>query len=141
MKSILLAIFITLTLSASCNKHQIKILEKIFNEISIGKELKIWSDNSDILMGLQQSNRFKTVENIQDATLIILEKNDKFLKKYNSKYIFVLNYCLLSEIPHSFGALFWKKGRPNIVIIKPRIEMQSIKVSKELSPYMEEKVW
>ena len=142
MKSIFLSLLITLALEASSsNTHQIKIIEKIFSEISIGEELKIWSDSSDILFGLQTSAHFKIVQNLQDANIIILEKSDTFLSEYLSKAIFVLNYSLLSEIPQSFGALFWKKGRPNIVIIQPRIEKQSIIVSKDLYPYMEDRVW
>ncbi len=142
MKSIFLSLLITLALEASSsNTHQIKIIEKIFSEISIGEELKIWSDSSDILFGLQTSAHFKIVQNLQDANIIILEKSDTFLSEYLSKAIFVLNYSLLSEIPQSFGALFWKKGRPNIVIIQPRIEKQSITVSKDLYPYMEDRVW
>jgi len=142
MKTFILSLFITLTLSASAiNHHQIKIIEKIFSEISISTELKIWSDNKKLLSELKKCTKFITVENPKDATMIILEDRDNLSKEVLSKSIFVLNYNLLSKIPKSFGALFWKKGRPNIVIIKPRIETQSIEISQALHPYLEERVW
>jgi hypothetical protein len=37
--------------------------------------------------------------------------------------------------------MFWKKGRPNIVIIEPRIKEQNISISKKLDIYKEEKIW
>jgi hypothetical protein len=52
-----------------------------------------------------------------------------------------LDYYLLDKIPQSFGAFFWKKGRPNIVFIKPRLKQQSLELSSELKPYIEEQVW
>jgi hypothetical protein len=47
----------------------------------------------------------------------------------------------LKEIPKSFGSMFWKKGRPNIVLIESRIKEQKISISKELEIYIEERIW
>lgn len=44
-------------------------------------------------------------------------------------------------MPQSFGALFWKKGRPNIVIIAPRAKERAIEISQKLNEYVEEKIW
>jgi len=55
--------------------------------------------------------------------------------------VFVLDYNLLSKIPESFGAFFFKKGRANIVLLAPVLKKQNIKVSKALDEYVEEKIW
>ncbi|RLA72163.1 MAG: hypothetical protein DRG78_24200 [Epsilonproteobacteria bacterium] len=142
MKILLILIFSSLLLIASsANQHQVKILEKIFSEISIGKDIKIWSDNQDILIGLTNNQNFSTTQNSKDANVIILKDATSIDKITENQTVFVLEYKLLSTVKKSFGALFWKKGRPNIVIVEPRIKMQSIEITKELEPYLEEKIW
>ncbi|WP_372998253.1 hypothetical protein [Sulfurimonas sp.] len=120
---------------------KVKILEKIITEISVDKKVVVWSDNKEILTHIQEHHKLNTTYSCEESTIIILQDADSLTKKCEKKHIFVLNYELLSEFPQSFGALFWKKGRPNIVIIKSRIKAQSIQVSNDLKPYLEEKVW
>lgn len=142
MRLLLITLLSSLILFASnFNLHQVKILEKIFSEISINGELKVWSNNQEILSEIQNNGKFKTVESCEDSNIIILDNLTNIKKACSSKCTFVLNYDLLSDIPQSFGALFWKKGRPNIVIVEPRIKAQSITVTKNLEPYLEEKIW
>ena len=143
MKLIFTFIVFTFTLLASQSSDNIKIqiLEKIITEIYIDKKIEVWSDNKNILAKLKEQNKLSTTNNCEEATVIILESHSELIDKCSTKYIFVLNYQLLSDIPQSFGALFWKKGRPNIVIVEPRIKSQSIAVSDDLKPYLEETVW
>ncbi len=141
MRILLLSILSALLLSASSISNQVKILEKVVSEISIDKQIKIWSDDKEIIAQIKKSNKFTTTTNCQDATFIILKEKKNLSDVCSNICIFVLNYKLLSEIPKSFGALFWKKGRPNIVIVEPRIKAQNITITSNLKPYLEEKVW
>lgn len=120
---------------------RVQILEKIFSGISVEEEIVIWSDNRDILQIFEEHARYKTAQNCRDANFVILENSSDINKKCLDKNIFVLNYKLLTDLPQSFGALFWKKGRPNIILIEPRTKANSIKISQELEPYLEEQIW
>ena len=142
MKTLLILIFSSLMLIASSgSKHQVKIIEKIFSEISIHEDIKIWSDSKIINKILTKNNILNTVQNIEDANIVILNYATRAQNLSSNQYIFVLNYKLLTQLPQSFGALFWKKGRPNIVLIEPRIILQNITISKDLEPYLEDRVW
>jgi tRNA(Phe) wybutosine-synthesizing methylase Tyw3 len=143
MKLFVILTFLTTLVFASDESSNIKtqILEKIISEISIDKEIKIWSDNKNILSTLKEKNNFNTTSSCVESSIVILQDKDNLTNDCNKKHIFVLNYKLLSEIPQSFGALFWKKGRPNIVIIKSRINNQVISVTNDLKPYLEDKIW
>ena len=141
MKYLLIYLLSALLLSAYSEHHQTKIIEKVVSEISVNKRIILWSDNKKILTLLKSNNRFDTTQKCEDATVIVLQNRSTLSQKCSSKYIFVLNYKLLSDIPKSFGALFWKKGRPNIVILESRIEAQDIGTTKDLEPYLEEKIW
>lgn len=143
MKVFALIIFLTFVsfASESSNELRVKILEKVIAEVDADKENLIWSDNKQICNSLKERKTLQTTKNCESATIIILENKNNLKQSCVSKNIFVLSYELLSDVPKSFGALFWKKGRPNIVIIKPRIQKQSIEISNNLAPYLEDKVW
>jgi hypothetical protein len=141
MRLLLISILSALILSASSIDSQVKIIERVISEISLSQQISMWSDDKNILTKLKEHGKFKTTSKCKDATFVIL-KNKKHLSEVcTHTHIFVLNYKLLSDIPQSFGALFWRKGRPNIVILEPRIKEQNIEISKNLEPYLEEKIW
>ncbi len=139
---ILLILSVSILFASSKSDHlRIQILETIITQISIDKDKVIWSDNKDILNQLDNHNKIKTTHSCEYATIIILQNKNNLPKECENKYIFTLDYKLLSDTKQSFGALFWKKGRPNIVILEPRINKQNIKVSKDLEPYLEDRLW
>ena len=142
MKLIITFLLSALFLFASDSNHlKVKVLGNILSEISIKEPIKIWSDDVKILAEFQHSSKFRTTKKCNEANIIILQRKSNLIQECRKKHIFVLSYDLLSNIQNSFGALFWKKGRPNIIILQPRIKTQSIQVSKNLNPYLEEKIW
>lgn len=144
MKAIILTLLLAFSLFASDNKDAIRaqIIEKIISNISIHEVITVWSDNKELIAEFRKSSNIITTDDCDKANIVVVEdaKNieDEDCK---NKPIFVLNYNLLKELPESFGAFFWKKGRPNIVIIKPRTLSQGIIIEKELEAYVEEKIW
>lgn len=143
MKKLFLLLFLALTLFANQEKEMIQaqILEKIFQNIVIKKEIILWSDNKTLLKEFEKKGHFKTTDDCREATLLIVEQTKNLPKQLCQKAIFVLDYALLKEIPESFGSMFWKKGRPNVVLIESRFKLHEIKVSQELEMYVEEKIW
>ncbi|HEY9203638.1 MAG TPA: hypothetical protein VIM82_04845 [Sulfurimonas sp.] len=145
MKTLAILLFLTIASFASEERVDIKaqILEKIFSNISIEKTITVWTDNDELLEEFKKSSYLIVTDDCAVATLIVVEekKNIEDDEDCRDKPIFVLNYELLKDIPESFGAFFWKKGRPNIVIVEPRTELQNIRVSSELDAYKEDKVW
>jgi hypothetical protein len=143
MKTIAGLFFLIVFAFASHHTYAIKaeILEKIFANISIGRELVIYSDDEKLIQEFGKRGNFATTALCKNATLLVLQNKKNLEKSCYEKAVFVLGYDLLKEIPQSFGAIFWKKGRPNIVILAPRTKEQSITVSDTLEDYVEEKIW
>ncbi len=143
MRLLLILLFCTFILFASdkANDVKVQIIEKILLEVSIGAELVIWSNNQSLLSAIEKNTQLKTTDIYNNANLIVLDEHLEDTHRYKEKYIFVLNYNLLSEIQQSFGALFWKKGRANIILLEPRLKLQGIEISQELEPYLEERIW
>ena len=142
-KIVLIFVILNSLLNASDSSINLKmqILESIYGCIKSKESMKIWSDDKQIMDYFKSTHKFEVVSQYKDANFIILEKIQDFIKDNSKKHIFVLNYCLLEKIPSSFGAFFWKKGRPNIVFIKPRLQKQNLHLSHKLSRYVEEQVW
>ncbi|SMP87027.1 hypothetical protein SAMN06314042_10526 [Epsilonproteobacteria bacterium SCGC AD-308-O04] len=141
MKTLLLIALLSLSLLGDEYTAKVKILDSIFSQTSIKQDLTFWSDNKMILSQLQ--NNHNVTNDCNKATFLIIENKRHVPKRCLEKqvYIFVLDYKLLSKIPQSFGALFWKKARANIVILKPRIKSQNITISDNLKSYLEDQIW
>ena len=139
-KFIFLTFFLSITLLAD-DYSKTNILEYIVKNINNKTIHKIWSDDLSVKNSFSSLKNYQVVNDINKAELLVI-KDKSSLKGYSFKgYIFVLDYNLLNEIPQSFGAFFWKKGRANIVFIKPRIDKLHLILSKELQEYVEERVW
>jgi len=122
---------------SSEKKLKSKIISSIIKNLSMDKEVVVFTDDKDIKDDLLISS----VENCKDANLIILKDKEKLNKDCLKTSIFLLDYNLLEHIESSFGAFFFKKGRANIVFIEPRLKKDKIKLSAKLTPYIEEKIW
>lgn len=118
--------------------QEAKIIKYIMQNINNNTIHKVFTDDIELQKSLRESG-YTIVNNSKNADFIIL-KNKHKLSNTQAK-VFVLKYELLNEIPQSFGAFFWKKGRPNIVFIAPRVKKEHIKLSKDLQDYEEEQVW
>lgn len=144
MKKILsVIIFSTVLLFAGSgdSKLKIEILKKVVTGIQYNETMKIWSDDPKIMAAFHSAKQFNVAGRCEEADIIILKDKENLPEVCLRANVFVLNYKLLNDIPKSFGAFFWKKGRPNIVLIEPRVKKCDIALSEELLAYVEEKVW
>ncbi|MDK9693764.1 MAG: hypothetical protein OEL19_05925 [Sulfurimonas sp.] len=142
MKKLFLLLLLVFTLFANeRDVIQAQILEKIFQNIEMHREIVLWSDNKNLLQEFEKSRRFRITDDCHQATLLVVQEKKNLLKETCKKAVFVLDYALLQEIPESFGSMFWKKGRPNVVLIESRTKQQNIKITEELKMYVEEKIW
>lgn len=119
----------------------VKVLEKIFASIDIGQELKIYSNDKGIESEFAKRKRFSVVSRCENASLLVLTDEVELDKGCKNRATFVMSYELLRKNKQSFGAFFWKKGRPNIILLKPRMESQNISTSSALEGYVEDKIW
>jgi len=139
MKTLFLIIFLTFSLFANQNDIRTKIITTVLDNLSLNGEKIIFSDDKQLLDGL--SKKYKVTNDCLDSNFLILNSFVKLNKACKKKDIFVLNYNLLYDIPQSFGAFFFKKGRANIVLLKDKLKAQKIIPSKQLEPYVEDRLW
>lgn len=139
IKYIVLLVTLSITLFASNLSLEAKIITTILDNITLKEQKTIYADDAKLLALLQES--YPTTTKREDATIFIINDKKDLPKNLKDKKIFVLNYQLLSQIPQSFGAFFFKKGRANIVLLRPQLKKEKITISKQLEPYVEERIW
>ena len=76
-----------------------------------------------------------------EAQVHIIGKERKLEDGCERIPILVLDYDLLEIYENAVVAFFWKKGRPNIVFLKKRLEKFNIVLPESYKIYEEEKIW
>jgi len=139
MKILFLLIFLTLSLFSDQNNIKAKIIATVLDNLYSKEQKIVFSDDKVLLDKL--SSHYKTTNRCMDSNFLILQHWVELSDSCKKKKIFVLNYNLLYDIPQSFGAFFFKKGRANVVLLKDKLEKNGITPSKRLEPYVEDKLW
>jgi len=139
-KIIFVVIFVTSLLNAS-NDISTKIVVTLLKELA-GNEYRVWVDTEieKELIIINQKG-LNTIEHCEDASILLLYRNEPISNKCKNKILFVLDYSLLDKYTNAVGAFYWKKGRPNIVFIRSRLEHNKIKLSKSYDKYIEDSLW
>lgn len=144
MKKLFLLVFLfhsALFAAYQDEEMAVKVLEKVFLGIDIGQEIKIYSNDKGIEGEFAKRKQFAIATRCENASLLVLTDEIELDKSCKNRATFVMSYELLRKNKHSFGAFFWKKGRPNIILLSPRMSSQNISASSTLEGYMEDKIW
>lgn len=94
MKIVLLSLLFPIMLFSHKHTDDIKaeILKKVFTEISLDKEIVIWSDNKNLISKLKSKTSFAASPSCEGASLVVLEEKQNIDKECLDKPIFVMNY-------------------------------------------------
>lgn len=128
---------------ASSNEKEsaTKIIKAIVKVINTSSQ-EIWIDSEDQkITQLVNTKKLNFTNNCQDASVVILRKDSVLSDRCKEIPILVLDYNLLNKYDNSVSAFFWKKGRPNIVFLKDRIEKFNINLPLSYKIYEEETIW
>ena len=140
MKKLLLLMMITMSMwagSVEGIKAQLisKIATALVDKPSIN--LYILDDNYQNLDTLFY--RINQVPTCQAADMVIAHEMQLVQTFCGTKtpLILMTSYREYKQSPLAIGALFWQKGRPNLILNAQNIEVLSIKPPKEFSKYFE----
>ncbi len=74
------------------------------------------------------------ITNCQLADIILVKGIEE--KISFKKPAFALDYISFKNCQNCIGAFYWRKGRPQIILIKENLDLFNIKVNKELQNYV-----
>jgi hypothetical protein len=123
------------------------IYQQIFSSMIPKKEIRVYTKDKELFEVLRDSKKITTVENYEVADIVIVENDDEYeaLQRFISKHkrdivTFATDYHLLKEHPRIVGALYWKKGRSQLLFLKPRLKKYHITLPDEYRPFIVEEL-
>ena len=139
LRSILIFLLLVVSLAFGYEEEIHKVEAKILSEMAHilakkSKKVKV-ATSPDLKYIIKYSKILYQVNNCKKAQILITG-DEKLLKRCNKPAI-VTRYYLLKKYKNAIGAIYWKKGRPNVVFVKDRLEMFKIRLPDRYRKYLE----
>ena len=131
-------IFFTILILCSVysqNNYELKLYEKIITSLYPNKFIKIYA-TSEIIAILKNTDKFILVDSCSANVELLIGKNFINLPfECRDKPIFSTNYRYYNKTDNSFGAFYWRKGRPQIRFKKDVLSKYEINLPANLQKY------
>jgi len=133
-KIIFLIVLIFNNLLANKN-YELELYEKILPLIFDKSSIKVYAD-SEAKQILKNSKIFIIIDSCQNADLLIGKNKKSFLNKCLNKPLFATSYKGF-KLKNSFGAFYWRKGRPQLRFKLDTINKYKLNLPSNLKRYSE----
>jgi len=123
--------------SSNLNDIKLKLISKISHVVVKKHIVKIYVSDKAFLKDVQDSKNLKFVKNCQDADVILCSIVGKLSKRCKNKIVFTTKYRSYKNSKFVFGAIFWQKGRPNLIFRASCLKKRGIKLPKSYKKYID----
>ena len=130
MKKVLVSLIFIYTFLYSVSSES-KIVKLLFSSLFNSTKINIYVDDKKKYTIIKEAG-FNLVKTCSKADLVY---SSSYLIECNNKPIFTDNYKSFRDEKNVIGAFYWKKGRPNILFLKPRLDSFELKLPEKLEKY------
>jgi hypothetical protein len=135
----LFTLFFTLTLLNAQSDYELKLYETIIPSIFKDRSVRVYLDK-DMQSMLQNSKKFTIVKECDASVKLLIGKRFENLPAVcQDKPLFTTKYRTFKESANSFGAFYWRKGRPQIKFKKSTLLRYKIHLPNSLQRYVNDK--
>jgi len=135
MKKIVFAFFILFSLLRAEDSYKSKLFTTILSSIFQIQPINIYVDD-DVHELLKDNKHFQILNICDDSiTLLIGKKFDNLSEICKQKPMFSTSYRSFKHNQNSFGAFYWRKGRPQIKFKKSVLEKYNLTLPNGLKRY------
>lgn len=121
----------------AATQYELLLYEKILPSIFHNTPLKIYASQDEYKL-LKYSNKFNLVSYCDSSVVLLLGSQFENLpKECQNKPIFATNYRVFKNNTHSFGAFYWRKGRPQIIFDQAILNNYNITLPDSLKKYLQ----
>ena len=145
-KIVILLILLYGHLYALERESTLKIYHGIFNALSQKTLINVYTNDKEYRDVFQHSKRFFLSSKVENADVILVTNErtlENILFRINTNrdggkkpIIFVTNYKLLKLSDGIVGAIYWRKGRSQLLFIKNRLDEHNITLPKAYQNFM-----
>lgn len=124
----------------------LKLYDGIFAALSPKASISVYTEEKEYMDVFQYSERFLLSDKLEESDILLIAENStlnnalrtiKANKAIRKKLIiFVTNYQLLSVSEDVVGAFYWRKGRPQLLFIKNRLDKHNVVLPEEYKSFM-----
>jgi hypothetical protein len=112
---------------------EVRLIEKILTDMADKQFVNACVINYDVSKILNYS-KYLRITNCENADFMIIGKDFGEID-YNKPAI-VFDEDLIKKVKNAVGALYWKKGRPQLIFIKSRLDKYKIQLPSEYKGYL-----
>ncbi len=139
LKYLFIILFFTnIAFATSLDNVKKQILYNISYLLTHKQKVKIYIDNKEFNNLSKFNNKIIRVKNCNDAEIIIIDNISKLPKNCLNKIIISSTFSTFKNNPYVTGAIFWQKGRVNIIFKKNKVLEFTAKLDKDLEKYLDE---
>ena len=136
MKFVLLLLI--LFVSAYADVYTQKLYEKILGSIFQERPIVVFA-SGDAKSTLQKSKMFYVVDSCQESNVAVLSKDFSSKQGCSAIPIFTTTHRSYINIKDSFGAFYWRKGRPQIHFRERGLKVFHLHLPPDLQRFLDEK--
>jgi len=127
----------------------LKIYQDIFTTLSDKPVVSVYTLDSEYQNVFKKSSRLHLVHSAEGADIILITniydlnsvlKSKVFQRSTHRPIVFVTNYNLLKNSESIVGAIYWRKGRSQLLFLKEHLQKNHIKLPKKYHKFMVEKL-
>jgi len=130
----LLILFFIFTKLLFANNYELKLYEQILPSI-FKDEILIYTDSKSKEL-LEQSKILQIVDSCNEANLLIGKSFEELDELCKQTPYFATSYKSYKTNKKSFGAFYWRKGRPQLKFKKEVIEELNLTLPDNLKKYV-----
>jgi len=133
MKKLTIIFILIINLNAN-NNYELKLYEQLLPKIFSTNIITVFADKKTKEL-LSKSDKFILVDNCDDAIVIIGKNLNKDITLCQYKPHFNTSYKSFNNSKNSFGAFYWRKGRPQIRFKLDAIKKYNLDLPSNLKKY------
>ena len=127
----------------------LKIYQDIFTTLSAKSVVSVYTPDSEYQNVFKKSSHLRLVHSAKVADIILITniydlnsvlKSKAFQSSTQRPIVFVTDYKLLNKSESIVGAIYWRKGRSQLLFLKDHLQKNHIKLPKKYHKFIIEKL-
>lgn len=132
----ILIILILYSITSANDNYKLKLYETVLTALFKSKHIYVYSDEKGRKI-IQGSNKLIFTNHCGDADLLLGKNLQEAKEKCPDKPVFATSYRTFKNSKNSFGAYYWTKGRPQIILNAYVIKRYSLSVPENMKRYLQ----
>lgn len=144
MKVLLIWIVIMGNICAADTRSTLNLYQDILSTLVPKKKIKVYTSDRELQQSFRHSEMLVVVLHPEEADVTIVsdktEAENLIAKLYREKkskppILFGTDYRLLAAYPEVIGALYWRKGRTQLLFVSNRLKNYGVSLPEKYQKY------